>query len=241
MFDGFSTARDAVASKRFAFSAGASIAIYSLLGAGLVALAGATAAPEVKKRVEVVFRPPPPPPEPEVAPPPPPPRPAPPPPRTLKTKEVAALPPPVALVAPTEVPLEKPAEAEPTGEPIAVAAAPAGGHGYGGSATGATAASASQPIHLPENATPPVPSSSNRQPEYPREARERGLSGTVVLRIVIDALGAVSRVEVLRGEEPFVGAAVKAVRSWRYEPAKLDGAPVAHFRIVRVPFRLESN
>jgi protein TonB len=243
MFDGF-TAAPTRAARRLALSAGASIGVYLLVGAGLLAVAGATAAPVAKKRVEVVFRPPPPPPPPapEAAPPPPPPpRPAAPPPRTLATRQVANLPPPAPLVAPTEVPLEKPLEGEPTGEAIVVAAASASSGGYGEWVSAQAPSPASAPIHLPEHATPPVPSSTNRQPEFPQEARERGLSGVVVLRIVIDARGAVTKLEALRGEEPFVTAAVSAVRTWRYEPAKLDGAPVAHFRIVRVPFRLETR
>jgi TonB family protein len=236
MFEGFSPSRDGARGRRLALGAVSSVAFYVLVGAGLVVLAGSSRQVEAKKKVEVVFRPPP---SPVVeAEPPPPPKPRPPPPRTLETKEVADLPPPAPLVAPQEIPLDKPEEAEPTGEPIAVAAAPAGGFGYSG-APPAPVPAPSEPIHLPESARPPEPVSSNPQPEYPEDARRRGLEGQVILRIVVGDDGRVGKVEVLRGEEPFVSEAVRAVRSWRYRPATLDGSAVAAYRVVRIPFRLK--
>jgi protein TonB len=36
-----------------------------------------------------------------------------------------------------------------------------------------------------------------------------------------------------------VGAAVAAVKSWRYAPALVSGQPTAVFRIVKIPFRLK--
>ena len=62
----------------------------------------------------------------------------------------------------------------------------------------------------------------------------------VILKIVVDAAGHVSAVKVMRGDEPFVAEAVRAVRSWRYEPARLDGQAIPVFRIVKIPFRLKS-
>ncbi len=44
----------------------------------------------------------------------------------------------------------------------------------------------------------------------------------------------------MRGEEPFVTAAVAVVKTWRYRPALVDGQPTAVFRIVKVPFRIRS-
>jgi protein TonB len=238
MFEGFTPSRDTARGRRLALGAVSSAAFYVLVGGALVVLAGSSRAVEAKKKVEVVFRPPPPPVVEAEPPPPPPPRPRPPPPKTVETREVADLPPPAPLVAPQEIPLEQPEEAEPTGEPIAVAAAPKGGFGYSGAAP-APVPAPREPIHLPENARPPEPLSSNAQPDYPEEARRRGLEGQVMLRVVVGDDGRVGKIEVLRGEEPFVSEALRAVRSWRYRPATLDGSAVAAYRVVRIPFRLK--
>ncbi len=238
MFAEFTSTADRATRGRLALTTGASLALYGALVLA-AAVAGTAASPEARKRVQVAFRPPPPPVEVAPAPPPPVAKPRPPPPRTVKTVEVQGLPPAAPLVEPQELPQERPAEAEPTGEPVAVPAAPPGGYGYGAPAT--TTTHGSEPVHLPENAQPPVAFESNAQPRYPEDARARGREGQVILKIVVDASGAVGRVEVLRGEEPFVSAAVAAVRSWRYRPAMLDGAPLAAFRIVKIPFRLRNG
>ncbi|WP_342376392.1 TonB family protein [Myxococcus stipitatus] len=127
-----------------------------------------------------------------------------------------------SLSAPT--PLEAPAAAvEPT-RPVAV---------------GARSSSApAEPIQLPENAKPPVELVGNQQPEFPQEARAAGREGMVVLKLVVTARGEVRDVTVMRGDEPFASAALRAVRTWRYQPAMLEGQPVAVYRVVKVPFRL---
>lgn len=238
MFAEFFAPADRAARGRLALTTGASLVLYGALALA-VAVAGTVGSPEATKRVLVAFRPPPPPPV-EAAPAPPPkPVPRPPPPRTAKTVEVENLPPPSPLVEPQEAPQEKPAEAEPTGDAVPVPAAPPGGYSYGAPAT--ARAPGGDPVHLPENAQPPVALESNAEPRYPEDARARGKEGQVILKIVVDTSGAVERVEVLRGEEPFVSAAVAAVRSWRYRPAVLDGAPLASFRIVKIPFRLRNG
>lgn len=76
-------------------------------------------------------------------------------------------------------------------------------------------------------------------PEYPREARRLGKEGTVVLRLSLDAAGAVSAIEVL--ETPGHGleeAAREAVLRSRFRPATAGGVPVACQAILPVNFRL---
>jgi protein TonB len=75
-------------------------------------------------------------------------------------------------------------------------------------------------------------------PRYPAAARAKGREGQVILKIVVSETGRVTRVQVLRGDEPFASAAVAAVKLWRYRPARVDGQATAVFRIVKVPFRL---
>jgi protein TonB len=95
-----------------------------------------------------------------------------------------------------------------------------------------------QPIRLPESAIPPKPLANNPVPHYPPSARHKGLTGTVMLKVVIDTSGKVIKVEVLRGEEPFASAALDAVRKWKYTPAYYDSSPITVYRIIKIPFKL---
>jgi protein TonB len=95
-----------------------------------------------------------------------------------------------------------------------------------------------QPVQLPENAVPPQPMASNIPPEYPPEARKQGLTGAVMLKVIIDMNGNVIKVEVLRGEEPFASAAVQAVKKWKYTPAYHNNKPITVYRIIKIPFKL---
>jgi protein TonB len=208
------------------------------------------------KQVDVSFRPPPPPPEPakiEQQPPPPPKLNKPKPPPSTVVAEVAAppqaAPAAAAMVAPKEVPKTAAPESDTVVAAIAVAV---GGTGDGsGTAVGSNdadesaapvvaKAGSSGPVNLPEDAEPPEPSESNAQPEYPESARITGQEAKVVLKIVVEVDGHVGRVQVLKGEEPFVSAALAVVKTWKYEPATLEGAPLAVFKIVNITFSLRN-
>ncbi|WP_434384660.1 energy transducer TonB [Melittangium boletus] len=242
MFETYDSATDPQSARRFALSTFAALGVSALVGVGAVTLGQQVQQVIREKKVDVVFRPPPPPPPVvvEVKPPPPRPKAKPPPPPT-----VAA---PAALVAPQEIPVEKPPE---TDAAHAVAAAPVAVGGTGALVAGAivtglnsagvvggTGTPRAAPINLPESATPPRELDSNVAPEFPADMRSRGLEGLVILKIVVDDEGRVGAIKVMRGEEPFVGAAVAAVKSWRYAPALVAGQPTAVYRIVKIPFRL---
>lgn len=93
------------------------------------------------------------------------------------------------------------------------------------------------PVNLPEDAEPPEPDDGNEPPEYPADARAAGTQAVVILKIVINEKGEVTRVDVLRGDEPFTTAAMSAVKRWHYSPAQLDGKAIAVFKIVKVTFK----
>ena len=57
---------------------------------------------------------------------------------------------------------------------------------------------------------------------------------------MVELDGTVGAVKVMKGDEPFVSAAVQAVKRWRYTPARVAGQPTAVYRIVKMPFRLKS-
>ena len=63
-------------------------------------------------------------------------------------------------------------------------------------------------------------------PVYPPLAIPSRIQGPVVLAAVIARDGTIENLRVLSGNPMLVGAAVEAVRQWRYRPYVLDGEPV---------------
>lgn len=79
-------------------------------------------------------------------------------------------------------------------------------------------------------------------PTYPEEARKIRLQGVVIVQVVIEKDGSVSRTRILKGLHPTLDeAAVEAIRQWRFEPALLDGEPVAVQYHLTINFRLDSE
>jgi periplasmic protein TonB len=75
--------------------------------------------------------------------------------------------------------------------------------------------------------------------EYTDEARRRGITGDVVLEIVVLRDGSVGDVKVLQGLGLGLDQrAIQAVRQWRFSPATLRGAPVDVVVEVAVEFTL---
>ncbi|PTL84730.1 energy transducer TonB [Vitiosangium sp. GDMCC 1.1324] len=246
MFETFDSATDVQSARRFALSTVASLGVCALLGLGVVVVGSQVREVIKEKRVDVVFRPPPPPVA-EVKPPPPPPPPPPPKPKAKPPPPAPTVAAPAAMLAPKEIPVEKPPEAD---AEHAVAAAPIAVGGTGQLVAGAIVTGVDSPgvaggmrraapINLPEAATPPRELESNVSPEFPSDMRAKGQEGMVILKVVVEVDGHVSNIKVMRGEEPFVSAALAAVKTWRYEPALVDGQPTAVFRIVKIPFRLK--
>jgi protein TonB len=93
-------------------------------------------------------------------------------------------------------------------------------------------------VEADADVTPPVPL-ERVNPEYPDGARDAGLEGTVVVRLVVDREGLVEEAEVLRSSDvdELDDAALKAAWQWTFEPGEKDGAPVE--AEVAIPFRFE--
>ncbi len=64
------------------------------------------------------------------------------------------------------------------------------------------------------------------QPIYPLLARQAGVQGTVVLSVLIGEDGSVMDLKLISGHPMLFGAALNAVKQWRYRPYVLDGVPV---------------
>ena len=74
-------------------------------------------------------------------------------------------------------------------------------------------------------------------PEYPEQARQSGIQGTVVLHAIIDKAGYIIELNPLSGNPILVPAALDAVKQWRYSPYILNGGPVEMETIVTVSFQ----
>ena len=81
----------------------------------------------------------------------------------------------------------------------------------------------------------------NRGLRYPAEALRKRQTGTVVVRSLIDADGSVRQVELLEtsGSEHLDSAALNAAAGWSYEPAMLDGLPIAVWHAHPIKFNID--
>lgn len=76
-------------------------------------------------------------------------------------------------------------------------------------------------------------------PAYPKFAASHHQSGEVVLNVTIGADGEVKKVRVVSGPSVFYYPAVTAVSRWRYQPAMMNGTPVAGSAEVRLTFQAQ--
>jgi len=75
--------------------------------------------------------------------------------------------------------------------------------------------------------------------DYTEEARQRGVSGDVILEIVVRRDGSVGDIRILQGLAGGLNdRAIQAVRQWRFTPARRQGAAVDVLVEVAVEFKL---
>jgi protein TonB len=65
-------------------------------------------------------------------------------------------------------------------------------------------------------------------PDYPPQARDRGIEGWVTFRFTVTASGSVRDIKILDSQPPRVwdSPTLRAVSTWKYQPAMKDGRPV---------------
>lgn len=80
-------------------------------------------------------------------------------------------------------------------------------------------------------------------PRYPDEARARGVTGYVTLKMKIDEDGRVQQLRVTDTEPKgvFDQSALDAVRGWEFSPALYGGEPVAMWAVQTLRFQLMSR
>lgn len=78
------------------------------------------------------------------------------------------------------------------------------------------------------------------QPEYPYQARERGVEGYVAVKFMVREDGSVFHVNILKAkpEGYFEEAAHRALVQWEFQPGKIDGEPVASWMQTTLRFNL---
>jgi TonB family protein len=87
--------------------------------------------------------------------------------------------------------------------------------------------------------TPPI-SVKQVSPQATRLSIQRRVTGTVLLRVLVDENGAPAKVEILRDTAQRVGlgdASKAALEQWRWKPATKDGHRVKTWIAVQVPFK----
>jgi len=88
--------------------------------------------------------------------------------------------------------------------------------------------------------TPPKPLKT-KPPQYPDKLRSEGVSGVVVVKIVIDVNGKVIAQEVAKtSNDAFNEPALQAVRTWVFEPAAVGGKAVRAKVSVPLKFEVEA-
>jgi TonB family protein len=80
---------------------------------------------------------------------------------------------------------------------------------------------------------------SKPQPAYPAEAKAAGVSGTVVVQVIVGEDGSVVEAEAVRGPELLRDAAVEAAREARFSPTRLSGQPVRVSGVITYRFVLD--
>ena len=98
---------------------------------------------------------------------------------------------------------------------------------------------ASETIYEVKDGALPPRATYTPEPEFSTAARKAKFQGTVIVQIVIDKRGDVTRVKLDRGLGYGLDEnAMEAVKVWRFTPATKDGQPVAVRMKIEVSFNL---
>jgi TonB family protein len=76
------------------------------------------------------------------------------------------------------------------------------------------------------------------EPDYPSEARNQRIQGTLVMRVIVGKDGLVERVSRVTGDYQLAVAAATAIRQWRFKPLLRDGEPTGFESQITLSFVL---
>lgn len=111
-----------------------------------------------------------------------------------------------------------------------------------------------KPVDRPEKASVPQADAGNKPPDYPKDLRDAGVEGEVVVKLHVHRDGTVKGAKILRStntatgddektaaDKAFKSAVIAAIKAWKYTPSKLDGQPISVWIIVNFPFKLTAG
>jgi len=78
-------------------------------------------------------------------------------------------------------------------------------------------------------------------PDYPKDAKKKHISGTVLLHATIGHDGTIETLEFVSGPPELTASAMEAVKKWRYKPTLLNGDPVEVDTMISVVFTLGNH
>ena len=99
--------------------------------------------------------------------------------------------------------------------------------GWGGSEPGVAPGRGTEIVNVSGDDRGPVPQ-IRIEPDYPPQARDRGIEGWVTFRFTVTKEGRVKDVEIVDSQPPRIwdSATLRSVSTWKYQPALKDGVPV---------------
>jgi periplasmic protein TonB len=252
MFEDFSPKQNRQARKRLGGSMVIAASLYAGLSAALIGASAEARQVFEEKLTQVTFAPPPPPPPPPppapVLAPAPPPEPVAPPP---KPRPKAKRP---TLVAPEEVPQEKPPESN---RELPAAKAPGPVEGFLDGVEGGVGTAKARAVKTVVPPPPPAPRPAPRvvparveklivpvalqttQPKYSASLRRKGIEGAVVVSFEVLEDGKVTNPRIVSGPPELHETVLKTVVTWRFKPARRGAIAVRHRLVHTIQFRLE--
>ena len=94
------------------------------------------------------------------------------------------------------------------------------------------------PLHWPGGRLQPAKPVSSPPPAYPSVARRANVRGVVLIDAGVGETGNVTDMKVISGSPLLTQAAMEALRTWKYEPARLNGQVTATRVRVSMSFSL---
>jgi len=152
-----------------------------------------------------------------------------------KAFEAAATP----TLAPVSTPLPVAATPAPAAPPSATPAIPTST--APAAATSSTASSGPALLDLSDSAVVPPALVSQSRMEYPPIARAQRITGSVIVSALVDEVGNVVEVRLIRGVSGTSGlnqAALENVKKRKYKPATLNGKPGRAWVAIQIDFKL---
>jgi TonB family protein len=140
----------------------------------------------------------------------------------------------VALsTAPSKISTSAADSAQDAAPALTLGAAPTGA----GSLSALAKTGTSKPSMLAQSELEPIQVLKRVSPTYPLIAKQRRLSGILVVDALVDKSGKVTNLQIVSGPPVFRDAAFDAIKQWQFKPAMLNGQPIDQHTQIRLEFK----